>query len=66
MLSIKTNRSNMKKTTLERLSYVKPECRVYSMGEEQFICTSVLPKVPGSTEDGWNNDEGVDGGEFDI
>ena len=56
----------MKKTTSERLFYVKPECRVYLIEEEQFICTSVLPKVPGSTEEEWEEDEDVNGGEFDI
>ena len=56
----------MKKTTLERLFYVKLECRVYPIEEEQFICTSVLPKVPGSTEEEWEEDEDVNGGEFDI
>ena len=51
---------------MKKKEYVVPETKVYLMEEELFLCTSVQPKVPGSTEEEWNNDEEVDGGEFDI
>ena len=34
--------------------------------EELFLCTSVRPKVPGSTEEEWEGEEDVNSGEFDI
>ena len=56
----------MKKETKEKRLYKTPECRVIEMDQEQFICTTVLPNPPGSTEEEWGNEEGVNGGEGEI
>ena len=51
---------------MKKKEYVVPETKVYQMEEELFLCTSVQPKVPGSTEEEWNGEEDVNSGEFDI
>ena len=56
----------MNKKELEKLPYMRPECRVIEVENERFICTSVTPVVPGSTEEDWDNDEDVDGGEIEL
>ena len=53
----------MKKSEFKRRLYLCPELSVIEVDEEQFICkTSVVPKVPGSTEEDWE-DEDVEIGE---
>ena len=37
--------------------YIKPECMAIQAEIEQFVCTSVVPKVPGSTEEEWEDEE---------
>jgi len=57
----------MKKNQLERLEYEKPEVKVLPMiGESQMQSTSVNIKMPGSTEEGWGEEEDIDGGEDEI
>ena len=56
----------MKITELEKLPYMRPECHVIEVENERFICTSVVPQVPGSTEEEWDSDEDVDGGEIKL
>lgn len=56
----------MKKKDLEKLPYMRPMCHVIEVEDERFICTSVVPQVPGSTEEEWDNDEDVDGGEIEL
>ena len=51
---------------MKKKEYIVPETETYSMEEEQFLCTSVRPQVPGSTEEEWEGDEDVNSGEFDI
>nr|WP_287043922.1 hypothetical protein [Prevotella sp.] len=51
---------------MKKKEYVVPETKVYLMEEELFLCTSVRPKVPGSTEEEWKEEEDVNSGEFDI
>ena len=51
---------------MKKKEYVVPETKVCQMEEELFLCTSVQPKVPGSTEEEWNGEEDVNSGEFDI
>ena len=50
---------------LELRAYVCPFCTVVKMEQEFFICTSVVPKVPGSTEEEWE-DEDVEIGEEEL
>lgn len=53
----------MKELEFKRRLYLRPEISVIEVDEEQFICkTSVVPKVPGSTEEDWG-DEDVEIGE---
>lgn len=53
----------MKELEFKRRLYLRPEISVIEVYEEQFICkTSVVPKVPGSTEEDWG-DEDVEIGE---
>ena len=51
---------------MKKKEYIVPETKVYPMEEELFLCTSVQPQVPGSTEEEWEEDEDVNSGEFDI
>lgn len=50
----------MNKKELEKLPYMRPECHVIEVEDEQFICTSVVPQVPGSTEEEWDNEQETD------
>lgn len=65
----------MKKKTQEaktfaqqKKRYIAPECTVIPIdGGVGFVCTSVRPGKDGSTEDGWDEDEDIDGeAELDI
>lgn len=42
--------------------YVAPLCTVYPIQCEAFLKTSVQPKVPGSTEEEWEEEEDIDAG----
>lgn len=55
----------MKRKSRKR-AYVKPECEVFPLLTEGFICTSITPKVPGSVEEEWGNEEEEDGGELEL
>lgn len=55
-----------KDNKMKKKEYIVPEINVYLMEEELFLCTSVQPRVPGSTEEEWEQDEDVNGGELDI
>ena len=46
--------------------YVAPKTKVYPFEDVPIICTSVVPQVPGSTEEEWENDQEIDGGELEI
>ena len=55
-----------KDNKMKKKEYIVPEINVYLMEEELFLCTSVQPQIPGSTEEEWEQDEDVNGGELDI
>ena len=55
----------MKKESKKRM-YVRPECIAFPVETESLCQASIVPKVPGSTEEKWKNDEDVDGGEMEI
>lgn len=57
--------NEMRKVEMERLPYTAPECRVFQMEAESFICTSVVPQVPGSQEEEWEEHE-EEGGELEL
>ncbi|QUB79740.1 hypothetical protein [Prevotella jejuni] len=46
--------------------YVAPKTKIHPYEDVPIICTSVVPQVPGSTEEEWENDQEVDGGEIEI
>ena len=48
----------------EKKDYERPECVVHKMETETFICTSVTLDTPNSSEDWWDADEDIDGGEL--
>ncbi len=50
----------------EKKDYERPECIVHEMETETFICTSVYPNAPQTTESNWEADEDVDGGVIDF
>lgn len=56
------------KTFAQKKRYIAPECTVIPIdGGVGFVCTSVRPGKDGSTEDGWDEDEDIDGeAELDI
>ena len=39
----------MRRKQLERLGYLKPECKIIETSTEQFICVSVRPDAGAST-----------------
>ena len=49
----------------KKKDYERPECAVHEMEIENFICTSVTPNAPLTTEEDWE-DEGIDGGSIDF
>ena len=58
-----------KKTTgkkKEKKDYERLECNVHEMETETFICTSVTPNAPQTTEEDWENGGEVDGGSIDF
>ena len=56
----------MKKTEFKQRFYVRPETSIVKVKDELSIFqTSVVPKVPGSTEEDWD-DEDVEIGEETI
>lgn len=56
----------MQRNELERWAYVKPECEMISTEAEEFICTSVTHQASVSTEEEWDNDQEIDGGEIEL
>ena len=59
------NRKSMEKTEFRKRNYEAPQCELLHLDGEYFICTSVLPKVPGSSEEKWENEKEEIGGEFE-
>ena len=55
----------MRKNKLKRV-YERPECKVHELQIEKFICTSVYPDAPQSTETGWEDGGIVDGGDIEF
>ena len=48
----------MKKVEFKRRLYVRPEMSIVELEDELSICqTSVVPQVPGSTEEEWEDEE---------
>ena len=48
----------MKKVEFKRRLYVRPETSIVELEDELSICqTSVVPQVPGSTEEEWDDEE---------
>lgn len=56
----------MKKKEFSKKRYETPECNIYYIQNESFICTSVHPKVPGTSQETWEEDEDEDGGELEL
>ena len=50
----------------EKKDYERPKCIVHKMETETFICTSVTPNAPLTTEEEWEYGGDVDGGAQDI
>ena len=50
----------------EKKDYERPECAVHEMETETFICTSVTPNAPQTTEEDWEDGGTVDGGAVDF
>mgnify|MGYP001736673520 CR=1 FL=1 len=56
----------MEKKKLKR-DYECPRCEVYKLELENFICTSVSPNAPQSSEDyNWEDGGNIDGGEIEF
>lgn len=55
----------MEKKKLKR-DYKRPECKVHELQIEKFICTSVYPNAPQSTETDWEDGGVVDGGTIEF
>ena len=55
----------MRKKKLKR-DYERPECKVHELQIEKFICTSVYPDAPQSTETGWEDGGIVDEGDIEF
>jgi len=49
-----------------RMQYFAPATIVHQLEEIPIICSSVVPQVPGSSEEEWENEQEVDGGEIEI
>ena len=50
----------------EKKDYERPECAVHEMETEIFICTSVYPNEPQTTEEDWEDGGEVDGGTIEF
>ena len=50
----------------EKKDYERPECNVHKMETETFICTSVYPNAPQTTEEDWEDGGVVDGGTIEF
>nr|WP_315455641.1 fatty-acid--CoA ligase [uncultured Prevotella sp.] len=55
----------MRKKKLKR-DYECPECKVHEVQIEKFICTSVYPDAPHTTETDWEDGGEVDGGTIEF
>ena len=49
--------------SLFKKTYLPPDCKVFHMKAEQFICTSAFPKPAETEEPDFDPDEDVEGGE---
>ena len=52
--------------TKEKRDYERPECKVHKLELENFICTSVYPDAPHTTETDWEDGGEVDGGTIEF
>jgi len=50
----------------EKKDYEQPKCTVHEMETETFICTSVYPNAPQTTEADWEDGGEVDGGTIEF
>ena len=50
----------------EKKDYEQPKCTVHEMETETFICTSVYPNAPQTTEEDWEDGGEVDGGTIEF
>ena len=50
----------------KKKDYERPECNVHEMETGTFICTSVTPNAPQTTEEDWEDGGLVDGGSVDF
>ena len=46
--------------------YAAPQIETTEVQAEGFICTTVTPNVPASTEEDWDADTEIDGGEIQF
>ena len=56
----------MKRNQEIKFPYLAPWCEVMKMEQVNLICTSVSFKPSETTEDDWDNNEDIDGGEIEI
>ena len=61
---IKQNRNENEKRSQHK--YQKPECTIYKLALETFVCTSVYPDAPRTTETNWEDGGEVDGGTIEF
>ena len=54
------------KKVMRKRSYKIPTCIIYPIEMVENLCTSVSPKVPGTKEELWGNDEVEEGGELEL
>ena len=56
----------MKMKKRNQHKYQKPECTFYKLALEAFVCTSVYPDAPQTTETDWENGVNIDGGVIEF
>ena len=56
----------MKKNQKERLPYLAPWCEVVEAEASQLICSTVSLSPLETTEEDWDNDQDIDGGEIEL
>ncbi|MGP1351387.1 MAG: hypothetical protein ACTTK2_07000 [Hoylesella marshii] len=56
----------MKRKQENKFPYLTPWCEVIRMEQVNLICTSVSIKTSETTEEDWENDQDIDGGEIEL
>ena len=57
----------MKRENRRKLAYKMPITNILQIDEESIMCeTSVHPTPAASTEEGWENEEEIDGGDMEL